>query len=96
MTATQSTAGKWRPYCSECLGRCTPDTRDYGFDYEGPSGSRSVSDIQEVSDCCEADVVDDNPTCTRCESYLPDTEPVYWTRGVLHCQDCHDGVPLDA
>lgn len=86
--ATQSTAGRWNPHCSSCFNVCTVEVNDYGFDYEGPNGGRSRDDFREESDCCNADVVTDTPTCTGCDSNLDDDEHVFWTHGSLLCEDC--------
>lgn len=94
--STRGTAGKWRPYCSECKNVCETVVNDHGFDYEGPQGREVLNDTREESRCCDAEVLDENPTCSRCESYLhSDTEPVFWTYGTLLCEDCHNGAPLD-
>ena len=86
--STQSVAGEWCPHCSECLDRCQTVVRDYGFDYDGPGGLTSHDDVSAESDCCGADVVDDNPTCTRCDTYLRNTDIIFWTHGALLCVDC--------
>ena len=94
--ASQSTAELWYPYCSKCKNLCKAVVNDYGFDYEGPHGWESFNDDREESRCCNADIIDENPTCTRCDSYLRGAEPVFWTRGSILCADCHSGVPLDS
>lgn len=47
-------------FCTECRRECGTRTVDYGigaYDYGG--ASRYDSQLVEVSDCCEAEVVDD-------------------------------------
>lgn len=47
-------------FCTECRRECRTQVVDFGigaYDYGG--APRYDSQIEEVSDCCEAEVVDD-------------------------------------
>jgi hypothetical protein len=52
-----------RPYyCSECLEPCQRDVVDYGIGrYEYWGAMFSDHNYQEVSDCCEGDLLDEYP-----------------------------------
>lgn len=49
-------------YCSECLEPCENVVRDFGIGrYEYWGAMCSDHDYQEVSDCCDGDLLEDYP-----------------------------------